>query len=84
MSKTYWWNGIKEQKINNAFSNIVIPDVSKPEEVDYNKIDNKPSINNVELKGNKSLDSLGAASKEYVDDKIAEALGDIETLLAAI
>ena len=42
---------------------------------DYNELDNKPSINGVELKGNKTLEELGIDltnfyTKEEVDDKI--------------
>lgn len=36
---------------------------------DYNDLSNKPKINNVELKGNKTLESLGIASKEELGKK---------------
>jgi hypothetical protein len=37
---------------------------------DYEKLDNKPSINGVELIGDTSLDELDIASKDYVEEKI--------------
>lgn len=38
---------------------------------DYEDLNNKPTINNVELTGNKSLDELGLYTKEQVDEIIA-------------
>ena len=46
----------------------------------YNDLENKPIINNVELSGNKTLDELNIASKDYVNDLV----GDIESLLGGI
>ena len=37
---------------------------------DYEEIENKPSINNVELSGNKTLEELGIASKEVLDKTV--------------
>lgn len=37
---------------------------------DYEEIENKPSINNVELSGNKTLEELGIASKEELDKTV--------------
>lgn len=36
---------------------------------DYSQLENKPSINNVTLEGNKTLDELGIASKQSVEGK---------------
>lgn len=37
---------------------------------DYNDLDNKPKINNIELKGNKTLDELGIQAKgNYIEDE---------------
>ena len=49
-----------EQELNGALNNEVV------ETGDYNKLQNKPLINNVELFGNKTLDDLGIASKEDI------------------
>ena len=38
---------------------------------DYNNLSNKPTINNVELTGNKTLSDLGLYTKEQVDEIIA-------------
>lgn len=46
----------------------------------YEDLSNKPKINDVELVGNKTLDDLGIASKEYVDDLI----GNINSILATL
>lgn len=43
----------------------------------YTQLTNKPRINNVELSGNKTLDDLGIASKEYIDGLI----GNVNTIL---
>lgn len=43
----------------------------------YNQLTNRPSINNVTLSGNKTLDDLGIASKEYIDSLI----GNVNTVL---
>lgn len=37
--------------------------------LDYNDLDNKPSLNGIELKGNVQMDIAG---KEYVDEKVGE------------
>lgn len=46
----------------------------------YNQLQNKPKINDVELAGNKSLDDLGIASAE----NLAEAQDDIDDLQESI
>lgn len=38
--------------------------------IDYEELENKPSINNVELSGNKTLEELGIASKEELDKTV--------------
>ena len=40
----------------------------------YDELDNKPSINGVELVGNKTSDDLGIATKEYVDSVITNSI----------
>lgn len=42
-----------------------------PGSSDYNDLLNKPSINGVLLKGDKTLDELNIASKEYVEQELA-------------
>lgn len=76
-------------------SNDIDVSAEMPNEIvvdNYNSLKNKPSINNVELSGNKTLDELGIqekgeyllpddikdfATKKYVD----EIVGDINTVL---
>lgn len=48
---------------------------------DYPELDNKPSINGVELVGNKTSEELGLASANYVDKKVADLVNSApETL----
>lgn len=51
------------------------------ESPNYNVLYNKPKINNVELKGNLSLDDLGIIGKDSLDDIIKEINTDIEDKL---
>lgn len=44
-------------------------DDDNPIKLDYNDLDNKPSLNGIELKGNVQMDIAG---KEYVDEKVGE------------
>lgn len=62
-----------EQELNGALNNEVV------ETGNYNKLENKPLINNVELSGNKTSDDLGIASKEdipTVPTKVSELEND--------
>lgn len=43
----------------------------------YNELDNKPSINNIELTGNKTLEELGF--KEYDDSEIKQEINNLDT-----
>ncbi len=50
---------------------------------DYTDLTNKPKINNVELSGNKTLESLGIASSSdltALSSRVTQAESDIETL----
>ena len=55
---------------------------------DYEKLNNKPSINGVELSGNKTLKELGInlpnMDDYYTKDEVDSLVGDIETLLGGI
>lgn len=44
----------------------------------YNDLQNKPKINNVELNGNKTSDDLGLASKTYVNGKVSEIIPELD------
>lgn len=50
------------------------------EPIDYGKLSNLPKLNNVELKGNKTLNDINVYSKDEIDDMI----GTIETLLSEV
>lgn len=47
-------------------------DDDNPIKLDYNDLDNKPSLNGTELKGDVQMDIAG---KEYVDEKVGEIEG---------
>lgn len=44
---------------------------------DYTQLTNKPQINSVTLTGNVSLSTLGAATEQYVDNKITYGTSDL-------
>lgn len=49
----------------NVLGNVTLAGVTIKEQADYDKMKNKPSINGVELDGNKSAEQLGLASGDY-------------------
>lgn len=54
------------QMVNKKYVDDAIADVSGGETADYTDLNNKPSINDVTLEGNKTLDDLGIQAKgEY-------------------
>ena len=56
----------KEQTVKNKTVDLDINRIL--DTVSYNDIDDKPSINNVMIEGNKSLDNFGIAAKTDLDD----------------
>lgn len=60
---------IKPKKDINVEFNIPVQTISGETVSDYNQLDNKPKINNIELVGDKTLDELGIQSSgNYVED----------------
>ena len=47
---------------------------------DYESLNNKPTINNVVLSGNKTASDLGLATKSEVDEKLEESIVDVASL----
>lgn len=58
--------------------------IKQPSNNDYNKLENKPSINNIVLEGNKTLKELGIqeignyANKNEIPTQISELENDVE------
>lgn len=48
---------------------------------DYTELENKPSINNVELNGNKTLEDLGIASKDDLDEAVTTLEDAIDNIV---
>ena len=49
-------------------------------DIDYNKATNKPSINNIELVGNKTAEALGLTSLDTYTEEVSSLHDDIEAL----
>lgn len=64
---------IKPKKDVNVKFNIPVQTISGETVSDYNQLNNKPKINNIELAGNKTLDELGIQSKgDYLTKNTAD------------
>lgn len=64
--------------LNNGQQYLILYNNTAEEQgIDYNDLDNKPKINNVELKGNKTSDDLLIVSKSELQQVVAEMVDNI-------
>ena len=68
--KEYWY------QLNSQTNTLELTQKQADIGIDYNSLDNKPKINNIELDGNISLSELGAATKS----EVSELAGKVDKL----